>query len=201
MNWDDGVEWFTRRTVAPTDLPIEEAYVASQVLRLADETAEHDYLRACLLAATDAAEQATQRALKQQTWEMVLDRFPRWELKLERPPLISVSSLTYYDEDGAVQSLTVSPATFRTVENGHYRKASLMPLADETWPATQCRPDAVTVTYLAGYTDEEDLTFSLIKSGIALMVGEMYKQRTLSVHAVRNAPSVLDLTRFWRPVF
>jgi hypothetical protein len=32
------------------------------------------------------------------------------------------------------------------------------------------------------------------------MAGELYKQRTLSVHAVHNTPALLDLKRFWRQV-
>lgn len=199
--WDCGVEWFTRRVALPDELPVDLQYLQCEVLRVADLNAEYTYIDSIVRASTDAAEQATQRALIPQTWEMVLSRFPRWEWKLERPPVISISSLVYFDEDGAQQSLTVSPAMFRIVESGHYRKASLIPLAGEVWPATQCRPDAVTVTYRAGYEDETDPTFSLIKAGIGLMAGELYKQRTLSVHAVHNTPSALDLTRFWRPVY
>lgn len=199
--WDCGVEWFSRRVTPAETMPVDVEYLKSQVLRVADVHEEHSYINTIVLAATEAAEQATQRALVPQTWAMVLDRFPRWEIRLERPPVISITSLSYFDEDGAEQSLTVSPAMFRTVDNGHYRKASLIPLANEVWPSTQCRPDAVTVTYRAGYESEADPTFGLIKAGIGLMAGEMYKQRTLSVHAVHNTPAVLDLTRFWRPVY
>jgi len=199
--WDCGVEWFSRRVTPAEALPLDLSYLQTEVLRVGDINQEQGYVNAILLASTEAAEQATQRALMPQTWAMVLDRFPRWELRLERPPVISITSLLYYDEDGAVQSLTVSPAMFRTVDNGHYRKTSLVPLADEVWPSTQCRPDAVTVTYRAGYESETDPTFGLIKAGIGLMAGEMYKQRTLSVHAVHNTPAKLDLTRFWRPVY
>ena len=42
--------------------------------------------------------------------------------------------------------------------------------------------------------------FLVLDAGIGLMVGEMYKLRSLSVHAVHNTPSALDLKRFWRPV-
>lgn len=202
LPWDDGVTWFVRRTVEPTSLPLSKHFVADQVLRLADTSAELDYVTSLITAATEAAERDTRRALMPQTLEMVLSGFPAsGRIVLERPPLIEVTSVSYYDAAGDVQQLAVSPSDFDTVPSGFVGKAEIRPLEGASWPSTSVRGDAVTVTYEAGYEDTDDMTFSLIKAGIALMVGELYKQRTLSVHAVRNAPSVLDLKRFWRPVF
>jgi hypothetical protein len=41
---------------------------------------------------------------------------------------------------------------------------------------------------------------ALIRAGIGLMAGELYKQRSLSVQAINNSASQLQLSSFWRPV-
>lgn len=199
--WDAGVRWFSRRTVEPTELPVTVPYVQDKVLHGADLSADYAFVEAMIRAATRAAEHQTQRALMPQTWEMTLSGFPRsGRIVLERPPFIAVTSLAYYDTNGAMQQLAVSPPEFIAVPSGTYRKAAIRPLPGQSWPATETRADAVTVAYRAGYECEDDAELSLINSGIGLMVGELYKQRTLSVHAVHNTPSVLQLDRFWRPV-
>lgn len=200
MRWDEGVRWHSTRTAEPTTLPVDVSYVQDRVLRLADPDAEYDYVEALIKASTQAAERWTHRALSPQTWQMVLSGFPcSGRIVLENPPLISVTSVAYYDSAGDAQELAVSPAEFVTVPSGAYSKAEIRPLAGETWPSTATRPDAVTVMYQCGY-EEPTAEYELIKVGIGLMVGELYKQRTLSVHAVHNTPSVLQLERFWRPV-
>ena len=200
--WDCGITWHTIRTVEPTDLPVTVDYVQQQVIRVADTTAEQDYVDQCIRAATQDAELWTHRALQPQTWQQVLSGFPpSGRIVVQRPPLISIISLQYYDEDNTLQSLAVSPPAFQTIPSGAFAKAEIRPLPGETFPSTYRRRDAVTVTFRAGYEDEDAGEFELIKVGICLMVGELYKQRTLSVHAVHNTPSVLNVAHFWRPVY
>lgn len=201
LPWDDGITWFSRRVVEPDELPLSATWVAERVLRVADVFEESETIEAYIRAATQAAEDDTQRALAPQTWEMVLSGFPAsGRIVLERPPLIAVESLTYYDADGAATQLAVSPAEFDLVPSGAYSKAEIHPMSDGTFPTSSGLPGSVVVRYRAGYENEDDQVYGLIKAGIALMVGELYKLRSLSVHAVHNSPSVLDLKRFWRPV-
>lgn len=199
--WDEGVSWFSRRTVAPTELPVTVEYIYDQVLRGAG-SGEDEFIEHAIRAFTQDAEEATQRALMPQTWQMVLNRFPRegW-MRLERPPLIAVTSVAYYDDDNALQELAISPAGFAVVTHGRYRKATLRSLDGETFPSTYPRPDAVTVTYTAGYEDLEDPDMKLITTGIALAVGEFYKLRSLSVQGIQNTPALLQLQRFWKRVW
>jgi uncharacterized phiE125 gp8 family phage protein len=199
--WDDGITWFTRRTVAPASLPVDVSFFCEAVLRTIGTGNEYTVVESYLTAATEAAEHETQRALVTQTWEMVLSGFPAsGRVVLERPPMIEIASVSYYDSDGETQELAVSPADFDTVPSGAYSKAEIRPLDGETFPSTATRGDAVTITYTAGYSSTTDPTLALINAGIYLMAGELYKQRTLSVHAVHNTPALLDLKRFWRQV-
>ena len=133
-----------------------------------------------------------------QTWPMLHPRVPAsGEIPLVRPPLIEVTSLTYYDAADVEQSLAVSPAEFNVVSSGHVAKAIVKPLTNEMFPATSERPDAVTVTFRAGFESPDDSgTFQIIKAGIVLMASELYKQRTLSVPFQMQA-SPLKLSQFW----
>lgn len=199
--WDWGVRWFTRRTVDPTTLPVTVEYIREHVLRTANEEHEDPHLERLIKAATDACEDATHEALMPQTWELTLSGFPCGAIVLPRPPLVSVTTLAYVDDDGDDQVLAGSPAEYEVIPSGRFAKAKLTPLFDATWPDTRVQLDAVTVTYEAGYATAEDIPERYI-TGICLMVGELYKQRSLSVQSViQNVPAVLQLERFWRPRF
>lgn len=201
LPWHDGIQWFTRQTVAPTETPVTAAFIYDSVIRGADLSAEREWVDSMLSAGVAAAEHATQRALSLQTWEMVLSGFPSsGRIVLERPPLVEVTGLAYYDTSGTIQQLAVSPAEFETLPNGRYTKAELRPELGGSWPSTYARADAVTVTYQAGYADADDPVLKQICAGIGLWVAELYSTRKLSVHAVHNTPSVLDLSHFWRQV-
>lgn len=197
--WDWGVRWFTRRTVDPTDLPIDVAYVRDHHLRVASGTAEDALIERLIRAATDACEDATHEALMPQTWALTLSGFPCGEIVLPRPPLMNVTSFAYVDEDGDPQTLAGSPAEYEVVPSGRFAKAKLTPVFDGVWPSTRVQADAVTVTYQAGYASADVIPERYIQ-GICLMVGELYKQRSLSVqNTIQNVPAVLGLERFWRP--
>lgn len=194
--WDNGITWFSRRVEEPSDLPISVPWLAEKILRVADVSSEAQAVEAYIQAATQAAEDETQRALSPQMWEMVLSGFPAsGRIVLERPPLIEVVSIAYYETDGSVGELAVSPAQFTVAASGAYSKAEVRVSAESVPSARE-----VVVRYRAGYLNESDAVLGLIKVGIGLMAGELYKQRSLSVQAVHNNKAVLDLARFWRPV-
>lgn len=200
--WDDGVRWFARRTVAATEPPMEVgSYVQEEYLRDMADGAQQFTIGRMVAAAVSAAEDATGRALMPQTWAMTLDRFPgSGEIHAVRPPFIEALSLAYYDTDNAAQELLLSPEEFLVIPSGAETRAIVRPLDGEEFPETYCRPDAVTLTFRAGYADQDDPVLQQINAGILLMVGELYKQRSLSVQSVHNDPSLLTLARFWRPV-
>jgi hypothetical protein len=72
-------------------------------------------------------------------------------------------------------------------------KGSIAPLYDEVWPTTRAVPDAVRVEFVCGYTTvPED-----IDHGRLVMMGEMYKQRSLSVHAMNQNPALIHARDIW----
>lgn len=199
--WDQDVTWYSRLVTPATEDVFGVDYVLEKVLRVADGGYDREFVRQAMRAATTAAEHATDRALMPQTWQMVLSAFPCGPIVLQRPPLIEVTSIEYVDVNGDTQTLLGSPADFLVVNSGRYAKAQIVPLYGESWPTTRAQPNAVTVTYQAGYEDESDPDFALIKAGIGLFIGELYKNRGLSVQAMSGSvPAQLQLDAFWKPV-
>lgn len=118
-----------------------------QHLRISDS--EEDTLLAAYLAAGRRwAETFTRRQFVRAEWQLRMDCFPEWELRLPRPPLISVSSIVYLDSAGTSQTLAADLYTVdRFAEPG-----VIVPAYGQTWPTVQDgTPNAVVVTYLAGY--------------------------------------------------
>jgi uncharacterized phiE125 gp8 family phage protein len=196
--WDEGIRWFSRRTVAPTELPMTVQFASAQVLRVANGSVEDPFIRGAIGAATLACEKRTGRALVPQTWELILNRFPLGSgpIVIPRVPLISIDTFTYVDADGATQTLLGSPADYQLSPSGEFKRAELTPNYGEVWPIARCQANAVTVTFTCGYESNE-YPEDLI-TGIGLMVGELYKTRSLSVDGL--TASHLQLSDYWRKV-
>lgn len=196
--WDRDVSWFSRCTVRPTALPISLGEFKDQHLRVAFGSEEDGVIRRYLESAVRAYEDHTFKACMLQTWEMTLSGFPSSGLiRLERPPLVDVTSLQYVDADGTTQSLAGSPAEYVVLPSGEYSKAEIRPLVGGSFPVTRAQSDAVTVTYRAGHATPLEVPPQVV-AGIQLMAAELFKQRTMSVHAINNNPAIVLPSRFWR---
>lgn len=105
-------------------------------------------LAAYIKAATRHAESFLKRALIDQTWELVLDKFPTNEIEIKKPPLIEVVSVKYDDANGDEQ--TVDPASY-TVD-AVSQPGWLLPAS--AWPTTFDAINAVRIRFRAGYLDQ-----------------------------------------------
>lgn len=113
------------------------------------------------------------RALATQTWELQLDRFPmgsHWEdhfIHLPFPPLISIASLNYDDNQGVEQTL-IEDIDFEVLNLEGRGKQYLAPVHGKCWPFARHYPASVRVRFEAGYA-EDDIP-AAIKSAVALGV-------------------------------
>lgn len=137
-----------------------------------DAADEDAMISALIVAARQAAEHITGRALMTQTWEVAFDEFDESGLWLQYPPLVSITSITYLDEAGAEQTLDAADY----VLNDYDEPAVIKPAADVDWPATLCEPNAVTVRYVAGYANAAAVP-QAIKQWMLLRIGAMYAHR------------------------
>lgn len=119
------------------------------------------------------------RALVNQTWDMVLSRFPPSAERLEfpRPPLVSGSTnivVTYYD---AGNSSTVLASTNYVIHGPYDQPGYITPRPTDTWPSTYRREDAVNVRFVAGYGSAGTNVPMPLRHAIKMLVGHWYEHR------------------------
>ncbi len=174
-------------TTPPTVEPVDVAE-AKSLLSISDD--DNDSRLAMLLsAARRQAEVETGRALITQTWTMTLRAFPE-TIWLPRPPLQSVTSISYVDTDGATQTLASS--VYRVSANAE--PATIERAYNQQWPSTRTVSDAVTIVYVAGYQKgsvPEDIRLAIILMA-AEWLNHPYNADDVSVREIpHNASWVL----------
>jgi len=92
-------------------------------------------------------ERVLRRRLINSTWDLFLDCFPSEPIEIPFPPLSSVTSVKYIDEDGAEQ--TESSATYTVDTDTEPGRVYLA--YDQTWPNTRGIRHAVTIRHVCGY--------------------------------------------------
>lgn len=160
-----------KRVTAPTAKLLSVQELRDQVSLL---SSDHDgFLSKLLARATDKAERVTKRAFLTQTWRLTLNRFPRWAIRLPRPPLQSVTTISYVDENGTSQ--TLDPSLYRVAADSE--PGYVTPAYNEVWPAIRDVVEAVTITYIAGYGADATTVPEDARHAVALMVADMFAHR------------------------
>jgi len=109
---------------------------------------------------------------------LILDEFPpdarncTSTIDVPVPPLQSVSSITYLDNNGDSQTLAASKYDV----DASSEPGRIAPAFGETWPDTRDVNNAVTVTFIAGYTTAA-LVPDTIKHAIKMITGHWYENR------------------------
>jgi uncharacterized phiE125 gp8 family phage protein len=142
------VQSHLKRTVEPVGLPVTLAEVKRALKLDTTTTDDDDEINEWLLSAVEDVENDSQRALMPQTWVLKMDEFPSYEIELRRPPILTVASVVYLDTDG--DSTTLSTSLYDTDLTGE--PGRILPAEGTCWPSTDCTPNAVTVTFTAGYS-------------------------------------------------
>ena len=157
--------------VAPTVEPVtrNEAKLHCRI----DSTDEDTYVDGLIAAARRAIEIQTGRALVTQTLRLTRDIFPASRvLRLERPPLQSITSVKYQDTADVEQ--TLSAASYQA--DAKSTPGRLVLKDGYTWPSTKNNANSVTVIYVAGYGLEAAVPQDL-KQAVLLLTAHLYANR------------------------
>jgi len=161
------LELATDATVEPVST--EEARKHLNITHTDDDA----YIDVAIAAAVRWAQKYTSRQFINATYKLRLLGFPR-EIRLPKPPLSSVTSITYIDTDGTSQ--TLASTVYQTDQ--YTEPARICEAYGQSWPST--RPDiynAVTVTYVAGYGSTGSTVPAPIRQAILAFVHTNYEQR------------------------
>ena len=94
-----------RLKTSPAKEPVSLAEAKLHLKIEATDTGEDSLIKRLIVVARRRAEVSTGRALVTQTWTLALDGFPGGVIEVPRPPLSSVTSITYIDPEGATQTV------------------------------------------------------------------------------------------------
>lgn len=155
---------------------------------------EDSLIDGLIVAARRSVEQFTWRACIDQTWKLTLDEFPpahrgphtvtdhhlighhdrSGRIHLPRPPLLSVTSITYTKEDGTTETFSASKYIVDTAA-----EPGRIALKDgESWPSDDLQAiAAVEVEYKAGYGTGADDVPRDLRQAILMLVGHLYEHR------------------------
>ncbi len=141
-------------------------------------TDDDTYIDTLIGAARHWVELFTGRALIDQTWVLKLDKFPDsgCPIWLPKPPLSSVTSITYTDTDGNTGQ-TFNSANYDVDTASDTQLAGIYEGYNETWPDTRDEINSVTVTYVAGYGSAATSIPDPIVHACKLLVGRWYCTR------------------------
>lgn len=155
-----------RRVAPATTLPVTVAE-ARQHLREPD-VSENGLIETMIAAACDMVAEMTGRVLVAETWEAAYPAVAG-DLKLPKSPVLSVTSIGFYDAADAPQVAELSGFYVFTDDD----TCTIRPKSGAAWPSTIARADAITVTFQAGYA----VLPPALRSAILLTMAHLYEHR------------------------
>lgn len=163
------------RITAPSVEPVALAAVKAH-LRV-DHDLDDALIGSYISAAREQAENILQRTLISSQWRATFPKFLNDGLPLRKADVMSVESVQYVDSAGTIQ--TLAPSDYRVIKSR--APALLRPGFNKNFPNTYSDPEAVIVTYTAGYGAAADAVPAPIKQWIMLRVGDLYENRGAEV--------------------
>lgn len=193
------------RTVAPNVEPVTLADFKAQMRIVTPH--EDGLLDTYISTARERSEEYLGQAFVNQTWELAIDRWPSATfanplaaIEFPRPPLQSVSSITYRNASGATTTLA---STDYQVDIKS-KPGRISPSAGGTWPtlgAGYLNP--IIVTAVCGYggasaTDSQSVAAVpyRAKQAIQVYAGAMNRNRDIETPMPPEAMHLLDMCSF-----
>lgn len=160
--------------VPPASEPVSMAEAKNYLKVEADQVADDEMIESLIVSARRQAEELTDRAFVTQTLEMELDLedLDLRGIELPRPPLQSVVSVKYYDEDD--QEHTWEPSSYRV--DTRSEPGRILLASGARWPSGLRSQQSVLVRYVAGYGGAANVPAD-IKTAIEMIVAHWYDNR------------------------
>lgn len=147
-------------------------------------------------AATEYVERRTNRSLINATWTEFFSGFPAGEdevLRLTKAPLVSVSTIKYYDSDDVQQTWHTDDYD---VHSPRYLAGRVTVTPGYTWPNVRTdRPYPIQIEYLAGYgAAAVDIPQEILEA-VYLVLDDFYRFRGASIPFAMSEAVAASLSR------
>lgn len=146
-----------------------------------DHDTDDTELSQFIIAATDHTEKVIGRCLVAKTIDCYMDAFPSGFRPIILPwaPLVSVTSIKYYDNDDTLQTWS---DTEYTVDSNQEYNGLVYPGSDYDYPSPRVYPKSVIIEYIAGYADtggndSADRIPQSLKIAVMMLAGHLYENR------------------------
>ena len=170
---------------APVDLAAAKSHLR------ATSSDEDDLIQSLLDAATEMVSERTGLVLGAETW-VWKTRVVSGPVNLPKAPVVAISAMTYFDAAGGAQTDTI----------GNYRlladpeRPNLRPAPGYSWPATEVRDDAMTITFTAGLA----VCPPALRTAILMLVAHWFHNRSAVTDGAmaevpQSASAMIDLHR------
>ena len=181
-----------KTTTAPTSEPITLTEAKAQLRVESDFTEDDTWISSAITVVREQVESLTNRALMPQSFELAIPKFED-TIALPKPPFSSLTSIQYYDEDDVLQTLS---SDYYLV-NDFVEPTEVIKKHEKTYPAAYSRPDAIRITFAAGYADAASVPPS-IKQAMLMLLTDLYDNRSasssqMSTVVVKWTPAILNL--------
>lgn len=159
---------FLTLVTAPATTPVSLSEAKAHLRVLSDD--EDALINSLIVSATSAVQEDVGRALVTQTWDYEIPQ-PRGRVSIPLAPVASISSMTYFDQDDASQSLVVGDYyLFKSPD-----VAFVEPKDGTDWPNMKDRMDALKITFVAGQS-AGNVDFAL-KQSVLLLLAHWFEGR------------------------
>jgi uncharacterized phiE125 gp8 family phage protein len=132
---------------------------------------------ALITVAREAVENFTELTVAVNTFQMKLDYFEDLAINLGTFPVNSITSITYVDTNGATQTLPSGDYVLDTFS----KPAQIVLAYDKQWPPVRNQPNAVTVTFQAGFTGNTSPVTNVMPKALVqamlLTITDLYETR------------------------
>lgn len=166
------------------------------------------------IAAREHVEEISGQQLIQATYDRCLTGFPsrgceynfyqddyrnqktyveRVAIRLPKPPLVSITSISYVDENGTPQVL--SSSNYQV--DAKSRPGFVVPAYGLTWPGARRQPQAVTVRFVAGHSATAAGVPEIMIAWICLVAGALYEYREPVITGTIQATIEYLDSMFW----
>lgn len=159
-----------KTTNPASNLPITLADIKKHLRIEFDD--DNDYITDLAWVAYRWIEDEADITISQTTYQLVLDGFTN-RITFPKPPLQSITSVQYFDTANQSQTLTEGTDFYLLQPTRH--PAYIEPVT--CFPSTKQRPEAVTITYVAGYTTVPDTVLHLER----LLTAHLYENREAEI--------------------
>jgi uncharacterized phiE125 gp8 family phage protein len=182
---------YVELTSATGAITLDEAKLAANIPL--SETVDDAYLSMLILAATQLVEAKTGRALIQRSFVQYLDGWPD-VIEIPVSPLVSITKIEYYDGDNVKQTL----ATDQYDVAAHATPGYVSLAWGMVWPVLYNKPEAVQVTFLAGFAASVAALDAKAKQLVSFLANHWYMHREPVVTGTailsQKVPKTFDYT-------